>query len=83
MCKEIGVSGEEESKTKRMTELAKRSLLCQHRLENTRKRVAARMAKCTITLEDLQLKPLTDAEIKYKVELQPLGKITNESLLNV
>ena len=62
----------------RMTELAKRTLLREHRLKNKRKKLATRMAKSTITQEDLLLKPLTDAEIKHKVEPQPLRKITNK-----
>ena len=64
---------------KRMTESAKRSAFLLRRLENTKKRVAGR--KSNITEEDLLLKPITDAEMKR--EMEPLGKITNKSLVNM
>ena len=51
------------------------------------------MCMCTITEEDLLLRPITDAEmrqvmepdakIKHEVEPQPLGKITNKSLVDM
>ena len=76
-----------------MTESAKRSALKLCNLENAKKRLAARQAKCTITEEDLLLKHITDAEmrcvmepdaeIKRQVEPQPLGKITNKSLVDM
>ena len=47
------------------------------------KRLNARMAKDNITEEDLLLKSLTIEEIKRKLEPQPLGKITNESLVDM
>ena len=67
----------------RMTELAKRTLLCEHRLEIKYQKLADRRAKSTITEDDLVLKPLTLAQIKRELEPQPLGKITNESLVNM
>ena len=64
---------------KRMTESAKRNLLRRHRLENKSKKFATRMTNDNIAGDDLLLKAFTDAEIKRKVE--PLGKITHESLV--
>ena len=66
-----------------MAESAKRSLLRQRRVEMKAKRLAAKMAKDTITEDDLVLKPLTDADmIKFEAE-EELGKITNASLVDM
>ena len=67
---------------KRITESEKDSLLCQCRAEMKRKRLAARMAKDHITEEDLLLKPLTDEDM-IEFEAEALGKITNESLVDM
>ena len=76
---------------KRITESAKRSAFLLRWLENTKKRAAGR--KSNISEEDFLLKPITDAEmrrvmehdaeIKHEVEPQPLGKITNKSLVDM